>query len=99
MSLNKGITLGELAKKLGAKLDGDPEKLVFGLNTLLRAKKDEVSFLARGSFIKDLKKTKACAVIISKENSQLLIEDAKNAGLNVECFSDISMLDVFPKNN
>jgi len=38
-------------------------------------------------------------VIISEENSQLLIEDAKKAGLNVECFSDISMLDVFPKNN
>ena len=38
-------------------------------------------------------------VIISEENSQLLIEDAKNAGLNVECLSDISMLDVFPKNN
>ena len=41
----------------------------------------------------------ALSVIISEENSQLLIEDAKNAGLNVECFSDISMLDVFPKNN
>ena len=38
-------------------------------------------------------------VIISEENSQLLIEDAKNAGLNVECISDISMMDVFPKNN
>ncbi len=38
-------------------------------------------------------------VIISDENSQLLIEDAKNAGLNIKCFSDISMLDVFPKNN
>ena len=38
-------------------------------------------------------------VIISEENSQLLIEDARNAGLNVECLSDISMLDVFPKNN
>jgi len=38
-------------------------------------------------------------IIISEENSQLLIEDAKNAGLNVECLSDISMLDVFPKNN
>ena len=38
-------------------------------------------------------------VIISEENSQLLIEDAKNAGLNVECFSDISIMDVFPKNN
>jgi len=38
-------------------------------------------------------------VIISEEKSQLLIEDAKNAGLNVECLSDISILDVFPKNN
>ena len=38
-------------------------------------------------------------VIISEENSQLLIEDATNAGLNIESFSDISMLDVFPKNN
>ena len=38
-------------------------------------------------------------VTISEENSQLLIEDATNAGLNIECFSDISMLDVFPKNN
>ncbi|MDC3134420.1 hypothetical protein OA511_00375 [Prochlorococcus sp. AH-716-J09] len=25
-------------------------------------------------------------VIISEENSQLLIEDATNAGLNIECF-------------
>ena len=38
-------------------------------------------------------------VIISEENSQLLIEDATNAGLNIKCSSDISMLDVFPKNN
>ena len=38
-------------------------------------------------------------VIISEENSQLLIDDATNAGLNIKCFSDISMLDVFPKNN
>ena len=36
-------------------------------------------------------------VIISEENSQLLVEDATNAGLNIKCFSDISMLDVFPK--
>ena len=39
------------------------------------------------------------AVIISEENSKLLIEDATNAGLNIKCFSDISMLDVFRKNN
>ena len=33
-------------------------------------------------------------VIISEENSQLLIEDATNAGLDIKCFSDISILDV-----
>ena len=38
-------------------------------------------------------------VILSEENSQLLIEDATNAGLNIKCLSDISMLDVFRKNN
>ena len=38
-------------------------------------------------------------VIISEENSQLLIEDATNAGLDIKCFSDISMMDVFQKNN
>ena len=38
-------------------------------------------------------------VIISEENSKLLIEDATDAGLNIKCSSDISMLDVFPKNN
>ena len=38
-------------------------------------------------------------VIISEENSQLLVEDAINAGLDIKCFSDISMMDVFQKNN
>ena len=38
-------------------------------------------------------------VIISEENSKLLIEDATNAGINIKSFSDISMLDVFTKNN
>jgi len=32
-------------------------------------------------------------------NTKLLIEDAMNAGLDIKSFSDISMLDVFPKNN
>jgi len=38
-------------------------------------------------------------VIISDENSKLLIEDATNAGVKIKCFSDISMLDVFSKYN
>ena len=38
-------------------------------------------------------------VIVSEENAKLLFEDASDAGLKIKCFSDISMLDVFPKNN
>ena len=39
------------------------------------------------------------SVIISHENSKLLIEDAINAGLNIKSFSDVSMLEVFQKKN
>ena len=39
------------------------------------------------------------AVIISKENSELLIKDAISAGLNIESVSGVSMLDVFQKKN
>ena len=39
------------------------------------------------------------SVIISHENSELLIEDAKNAGLDIKSFACESMLEVFQKNN
>ena len=38
-------------------------------------------------------------VIISKENSKLLVNDATSAGLNIKSFSGVSMLDVFQKKN
>ena len=38
-------------------------------------------------------------VIISQEDSKLLIEDASKAGLNIKSVSSISMLDVLQKNN
>ena len=39
------------------------------------------------------------SVLISQENSKLLIEDATNAGLNIKSISEISKVDVFQKNN
>ena len=36
-------------------------------------------------------------VIISNENSKLLVEDATSAGLRIESFSEVSILDVFQK--
>ena len=38
-------------------------------------------------------------VIISKDNSNLLVKDASSAGLNIKSFSKDSMLDVFQKKN
>ena len=38
-------------------------------------------------------------VIISNENSKLLIEDVTSAGLSIKSFSGVSMLDVFQKKN
>ena len=38
-------------------------------------------------------------VIISKENSKLLIKDAIRAGLKIKSFSGVSILDVFQKKN
>lgn len=38
-------------------------------------------------------------VIISKENSKLLVKDAISAGLKIKSFSGVSMLDVFQKKN
>ena len=38
-------------------------------------------------------------VIISKENSKLLVNDAISAGLNIKSFSGVSILDVFQKKN
>ena len=38
-------------------------------------------------------------VIISEEDSKLLIKDATNAGINIKSVSSISMLDVLQKKN
>ena len=38
-------------------------------------------------------------VIISKENSKLLVKDAISAGLKIESISGVSTLDVFHKKN
>ena len=38
-------------------------------------------------------------VIISKENSKLLVNDVISAGLNIKSFSGVSMLDVLQKKN
>ena len=38
-------------------------------------------------------------VILSNENSKLLVQDASSSGLKIKSFSGFSMLDVFQKKN
>ena len=71
MSSKKSITLGELANKLGAKLIGNPELLVTGINSLKEASEGEISFLSRKQYIKQLGLTKASAVIIGEKDKDL----------------------------
>ena len=70
MSLDSGISLKELAHKIGADLEGDPEKEVLGLNTLDSASTNEVSFIARKSFLSSLPTSKAGALICSNDLSE-----------------------------
>lgn len=70
MSLVSGISLKELASKIGADLEGDPEKEVLGLNTLDLASNNEVAFIARESFLSSLSSTNAGALICSNDLSK-----------------------------
>jgi len=71
VSSKNSVTLGELAKQLNAKLIGDPELKVNGIKTLKEANQDEVSFLSRKQYAKQLNSTKAGAVIISDSDKGL----------------------------
>ncbi len=71
MSSKKSITLGELAKQINAKLIGNPKVKVNGIKTLKEANQDEVSFLSRKQYAKQLNSTKAGAVIISDSDKGL----------------------------
>jgi len=69
-------TLGELAKKIGARVEGDETRSISGLATLKKAKKGELGFLANPKYTEELKKTRASAVIISPEMNKNCSVDA-----------------------
>ncbi len=59
--------LSEISEFLGGKLFGDGSNTVFEINSLKDAQKGSISFIYNKKFTKDLKNTKASAVILSKE--------------------------------
>ena len=56
--------LGSLAERLGAELRGDPDRVVRALAPLGAAEEGDLSFLANRRYLKDLRVTRASAVIL-----------------------------------
>jgi UDP-3-O-[3-hydroxymyristoyl] glucosamine N-acyltransferase len=62
----KNFTLAEIAKKIGATVNGDENCQVSSLATLINAKEGQIAFLANKKYRQQLDDTKASAVIISE---------------------------------
>ncbi|HVL01652.1 MAG TPA: UDP-3-O-(3-hydroxymyristoyl)glucosamine N-acyltransferase [Dongiaceae bacterium] len=62
-----GLTLGELAQRLGAELRGDPAVLIRSLATLSDAQAGQLGFLANPLYRAQLATTHASAVILAAE--------------------------------
>ena len=60
-------TLGELAEFVGGRICGDPKVVIKSASTLGRADEGDISFLTNRKYEKQLRTTKASAVIVGKE--------------------------------
>ncbi len=60
-------TLGELAEYVGGKVCGDPDLKIKSASTLARAGEGDISFLTNRKYEKQLRTTKASAVIVGKD--------------------------------
>ncbi|MBV1870431.1 MAG: UDP-3-O-(3-hydroxymyristoyl)glucosamine N-acyltransferase [Gammaproteobacteria bacterium] len=78
---NTSISLGEIAKLLGAELVGESTKVISGLSTLAVAESCHLSFFSNSKYLKALQSTSAGVVILEKKNlshcpaSALVMED------------------------
>lgn len=60
------FSLGEIARRLGGEVAGDPGVRVGGVATLENATPDRISFLANARYLQQLKSTRAGAVIVGE---------------------------------
>jgi UDP-3-O-[3-hydroxymyristoyl] glucosamine N-acyltransferase len=63
----KERTLGELAEYVGGRICGDPKVIIKSASTLGRADEGDISFLTNRKYERQLRTTKASAVIVGKE--------------------------------
>lgn len=73
-------TLRDIAEYLDAELHGDPDCSVTGVSTLEDATFDSISFLSNRRYVKQLKSTRAAAVILSRQ----YLEDCPASALVVK---------------
>ena len=74
----QGKTLQELADHVGGKLIGDGNIIIKSAATLSSATEGDISFVSNRKYIKEIKTTKASAVIVKKElesDTNLIISD------------------------
>jgi len=65
--MKKSIRLGELSQKLGARLYGDPDQIIFAISDLSQASENEISFLSDSKYEQYLDKTRASAVLVDEK--------------------------------
>jgi UDP-3-O-[3-hydroxymyristoyl] glucosamine N-acyltransferase len=68
--------LGELAARLGAKLEGESQTEVSGISGIETAAEGQISFLANPKYIPHLKTTKAAAVIVPPSSAKFRYDPA-----------------------
>ena len=61
------MKLRELAKALSCEMQGDPEWIVTGVDSLKRARSDDLSFFGNDKFTNDFIKSQAGVICVSKE--------------------------------
>ncbi len=62
-------TLGELAEYVGGRIVGNPDTIIRSASTLGRASEGDISFLTNRKYKRQLRITKASAVIVGKEGA------------------------------
>lgn len=83
--MSKSFSLKEIAKILGARLVGDPNHVIIGVNTLDEATPEDLSFLANPRYHEAMKKSRAGAVcvdestLLSEEKNYLICENPSAA--------------------
>ena len=88
----KSYSLGEIASRLDLRLIGDPDCQIQGLGTLASAKMGDISFLSNISYLRQLAKTSASAVIVEESQADLVPTNALIAEQPYVAFAYVSQL-------